>query len=181
MPAYRVRKDTSMRLVNRLALALVLAVAGCSNAPTHDSSNASRYSEPSVERPLLDPNVGSANAVAFRALSLVGTPYVYGGESPQAGFDCSGFVRFIYRDALGVLLARTAQAQSELGGLLRRRENLRLGDLVFFYDGNAIFHVGLYVGEGRFVHAPRTGKNVQLSSLSSGYWAEHFAHARRLL
>ena len=172
----------SRLLINRLALALVLALAGCSHTPTRSSSSSpSRWPDPGVERPLRDPGVNSANAVAFRALSLVGTPYVYGGESPQTGFDCSGFVRFIYRDALGKQLARTAQAQSQVGALLRRRENLRLGDLVFFSDGNTIFHVGLYVGEGRFVHAPRTGKNVQLSSLSSGYWVEHFAHARRVL
>ena len=176
---------TCTLLVNKLAivvaLAIALALAGCSSAPTHSGTSTSRWSEPAVERPLRDPAEGSANAVAFRALSLVGTPYLYGGESPQTGFDCSGFVRFIYRDALGVLLARTAQAQSDVGELRRRRENLRLGDLVFFSDGNAIFHVGLYVGEGRFVHAPRTGKNVQLSSLSSGYWAERFALARRVL
>ena len=159
-------------------IALAIVLAACSGAPTHRSSINS-WSEP--EQPLREPAQGSANAVAFRALSLVGTPYVYGGESPQTGFDCSGFVRFIYRDALGVLLARTAQAQSAFGSKLRRSKNLRLGDLVFFSDGNSIFHVGLYVGEGRFVHAPRTGKNVQLSSLSSGYWAEHFALARRVL
>jgi len=163
-----------------VALTVVLALAGCSSAPVRNS-NFSRWTEPTAERPLREPAQGSANAVAFRALSLVGTPYVYGGESPQTGFDCSGFVRFIYRDALGVILARTAQAQSVFGGILRRPQNLRLGDLVFFSEGNSIFHVGLYVGEGRFVHAPRTGKNVQLSSLSSGYWAERFALARRVL
>ena len=146
-----------------------------------------------AERPQREPAQGSANAVAFRALSLVGTPYLYGGESPQTGFDCSGFVRFIYRDALGLVLARTAQAQSGFGRILHRRENLSLGDLVFFSEGvffrkgvffsegETIFHVGLYVGEGRFVHAPRTGKTVQLSSLSTGYWAERFALARRVL
>lgn len=163
-----------------LVIAIAIILAGCSSAPTQRSpGNNKPWSEP--ERPLREPGEVSANAVAFRALSLVGTPYVYGGESPQSGFDCSGFVRFIYRDALGVVLARTAQAQSAFGGILRRPKNLRLGDLVFFSEGKTIFHVGLYVGEGRFVHAPRTGKNVQLSSLSSGYWAEHFALARRVL
>lgn len=164
-----------------LAIATALALTACSNAPARNSSSNGRWSQSALERPLPEPAQGSANAVAFRALSLVGTPYLYGGESPQTGFDCSGFVRFIYRDALGVVLARTAQAQSGFGGMLRRRDNLRLGDLVFFSEGSSIFHVGLYVGEGRFVHAPRTGKNVQLSSLSSGYWAERFVLARRVL
>lgn len=171
---------TRLLLVPAIVLAAVLALAGCANTPTRNS-NLNRWPVPAAERPLHEPAQGSANAVAFRALSLVGTPYLYGGESPQTGFDCSGFVRFIYRDALGLMLARTAQAQSEFGGTLHRRENLALGDLVFFSEGNAIFHVGLYVGEGRFVHAPRTGKTVQLSSLSTGYWAERFARARRVL
>ena len=164
-----------------IVLATVLALAGCANNTPIQHSNPHRWPPPAAERPLREPAQGSANAVAFRALSLVGTPYLYGGESPQTGFDCSGFVRFIYRDALGLVLARTAQAQSEFGGARHRRENLALGDLVFFREGSAIFHVGLYVGEGRFVHAPRTGKTVQLSSLSTGYWAERFALARRVL
>jgi cell wall-associated NlpC family hydrolase len=133
------------------------------------------------EAPAADPKPALANAVAFRALSLVGTPYVYGGESPQTGFDCSGFVRYLYRDALGITLARTAQAQSEFGKSRYRFANLRLGDLVFFKEAGQVFHVGLYVGEGRFVHAPRTGKSVALSTLASGYWAARFALARRVL
>ncbi len=171
---------TRLLLAPAITLATVLALAGCTNTPTR-TSNPSRWPVQAAERPLREPAQGSANAVAFRALSLVGTPYLYGGESPQTGFDCSGFVRFIYRDALGVVLPRTAQAQSTFGGILHRRENLALGDLVFFSEGQTIFHVGLYVGEGRFVHAPRTGKTVQLSSLSAGYWADRFALARRVL
>lgn len=170
-----------MKVGIALTLGLVFAYAGCSSTgPRQHSAYVYRPTQ-QYERPQREPAQASANAVAFRALSLVGTPYLYGGESPQTGFDCSGFVRFIYRDALGVVLARTAQAQSSVGLVLRQYKNLRLGDLVFFSEGSAIFHVGLYVGEGRFVHAPRTGKNVQLSTLSSGYWAEHFAMARRVL
>ncbi len=159
-----------------MLIALVLIMSGCASRPEQ---------RPRIPRTddvgLQDPGPVSANSVAFRALSLVGTPYVYGGESPQTGFDCSGFVRFIYRDALGVSLARTAQAQSAFGRIVHQRGHLRLGDLVFFTENSAITHVGLYVGEGRFVHAPRTGKNVQLSSLDTDYWAARFAWARRVL
>ena len=170
-----------MKLAISLTLAIVLACAGCSSTQPRRYYADPRAPAPLFEQPQPEPAHPLANTVAFRALSLVGTPYIYGGEFPQTGFDCSGFTRFIYRDALGVILARTAHAQSTYGRLLRQHKNLRLGDLVFFTDGAAIFHVGLYVGEGRFVHAPRTGKTVQLSSLSSGYWAEHFALARRML
>jgi cell wall-associated NlpC family hydrolase len=164
-----------------LWLALILLLSACS--ATQTVSRGSPRPHNSVL--LREPAAASANAVAFRALSLVGTPYVYGGESPQVGFDCSGFVRYIYRDALGLVLARTAQAQSEFGGAVYQQERLRLGDLVFFAEGGEfganVSHVGLYVGEGRFVHAPRTGKNVQLSSLSNSYWRERFFIGRRVL
>jgi cell wall-associated NlpC family hydrolase len=155
-------------------LALVcLTLFGCANV-------APRPNTPTG--PVREPVQAHAVTVAFRALSLVGTPYVYGGESPATGFDCSGFVRFIYRDAIGVTLARTAAAQAQTGARIAQVEQLRLGDLVFFADDGKVFHVGLYVGEGRFVHAPRTGKNVQLSELNvSGYWRQRFAGGRRVL
>ena len=127
------------------------------------------------------PNENSANAIAFRAFSLVGRPYVYGAERPEIGFDCSGFVRYLYRDTLGLELPRTAAAQSASGARVATLAQLRVGDLVFFEQDQRIFHVGLYVGEGRFVHAPRTGKNVALSTLQSGYWQQRFAHGQRLL
>jgi cell wall-associated NlpC family hydrolase len=171
-----------MRRLNKSCLiAFVLTLSAC--ATTSSPHRQIRPPALAVEQDagLKDPSTVSANAVAFRALSLVGTPYVYGGESPQTGFDCSGFVRFIYRDALGLSLARTAQAQSGFGHIVHQRTHLRLGDLVFFGVGANVFHVGLYVGDGRFVHAPRTGKNVQLSSLSSDFWATQFAWARRVL
>lgn len=132
-------------------------------------------------RQLPEPKSNLATSVAFRALSLVGTPYVYGGQSPNQGFDCSGFVRFVFLDAIGRQIPRTTSEQSQIGPLVGAAARLRLGDLVFFQERGKIFHVGLYVGEGRFVHAPRTGKRVELSSLSSGYWQSRFALARRLL
>jgi cell wall-associated NlpC family hydrolase len=126
-------------------------------------------------------NENAANAIAFRAFSLVGRPYVYGAENPEVGFDCSGFVRFVVRDTAAIDLPRTAAAQSERGRLIASTSSLRVGDLVFFRESGRIFHVGLFVGEGRFVHAPRTGKNVELSSLIQGYWGTRFAHGRRIL
>ena len=133
------------------------------------------------ESGLPEPRANLANSVAFRALSLVGMPYVYGGQSPTQGFDCSGFVRYVYLDAVGRQLPRTTAEQAQIGPLVGSSARLRLGDLVFFQERGKVFHVGLYVGEGRFVHAPRTGKRVELSSLSSGYWHSRFALARRLL
>jgi cell wall-associated NlpC family hydrolase len=172
------RVRTSVIIKAAFCLVLVVLLGACAGPQTRTR----KPTRPPIAVQLREPTAASANAVAFRALSLVGTPYVYGGESPQIGFDCSGFVRYIYRDALGLVLARTAQTQSDFGAAVYPAERLRLGDLVFFSEnGTNVFHVGLYVGEGRFVHAPRTGKSVELSSLSNSYWRERFFVGRRVL
>lgn len=168
MPIFEPDMANWIGRILRLHLAttlLVLILAGCATTVP----------------PLPEPRPTLANSVAFRALSLVGTPYVYGGQSPTQGFDCSGFVRFVYLDAIGRQIPRTTGEQAKVGPLVAAVHRLRLGDLVFFQEHGKIFHVGLYVGEGRFVHAPRTGKRVELSSLISGYWQSRFALARRLL
>jgi cell wall-associated NlpC family hydrolase len=114
-----------------------------------------------------------ARAVRF-ARHLTGIPYRWGGSSPRTGFDCSGFVRFVYGH-FGISLPHSSYAQIGLGHRVPRRA-LRPGDLVFF-DGAG--HVGIYVGKGAFIHAPHTGTRVQISSLSGSY-ARGFDGARRL-
>lgn len=171
-----------MRFVRLTCVAFALLLTACGSAPTvRVAARPAERAIPAFEPYVAEPQVMAATSLAFRALSLVGTPYHYGGEAPSQGFDCSGFVRYLYRDALGLQLLRTAQAQSAQGRKLRQLTRLRLGDLVFFGDQQTVFHVGLYVGEGRFVHAPRTGKTVQLSSLAQGYWHGKYSHARRVL
>jgi len=112
-------------------------------------------------------------AVQF-ARHLLGVPYVYGGSSPSSGFDCSGFVRFVYAH-FGVDLPHSSYADFDLGRRVARR-SLRPGDLVFF-DG--LGHVGMYVGDGRFIHAPHTGTRVEIDSLT-GWYAGRFDGARRV-
>lgn len=109
------------------------------------------------------------------ARHFLGVPYVYGGASPRSGFDCSGFTRFVYAH-FGIALPHYSGAQFELGRRVSRG-GLRPGDLVFF-DG--LGHVGLYVGNGRFIHAPHTGTRVEIDQLS-GWYAGRFDGARRLL
>lgn len=127
------------------------------------------------------PAVGAANNVLFRALGLVGTPYRYGGNSPEAGFDCSGLVGFVYRDAAGLSLPRTSRDISEVDAPRVPKSELASGDLVFFGNKRGINHVGIYVGENRFVHAPNSGGTVRLDLLDGAYWKEHFAFAKRVL
>lgn len=121
-----------------------------------------------------------AEELALRALSHVGVSYRRGGESPQTGFDCSGLVRHVVYETLGLVLPRTSRDISRLGETVRREE-LRPGDLVFFNTLRRGFsHVGIYLGEHRFVHAPASGGEVRIEDMRQSYWAKRFNGARRL-
>lgn len=117
--------------------------------------------------------------VLKRALALLGTPYRWGGSSTD-GFDCSGLVGYVFRTALGIELPRVSREMVHSGEQVERAA-LAAGDLVFFSRrGKRVDHVGIYVGEGRFVHAPRTGRDVTVSSLADGYWSRKYMQARRV-
>ena len=116
---------------------------------------------------------------ADAAQKLVGAPYRYGGATPS-GFDCSGLVQYSYRQA-GLLLPHNTEMQRRIAKPIRVAE-LRRGDLLFFDEGSRKnSHVGIYVGAGRFVHAPSSGKHVRTDKLSSPYWRKHLSEARRIV
>ena len=109
---------------------------------------------------------------------MVGKPYRYGGNSPS-GFDCSGLVQYSY-DRAGVSVPRTTRSQLKAGTPVAAH-SLREGDLVFFdQEGRKYSHVGIYIGDGRFVHAPSSGKKVRIDRLDKRYWEKHFVAARRM-
>jgi cell wall-associated NlpC family hydrolase len=119
-----------------------------------------------------------AGHAADNALAMLGKPYRHSGNTP-AGFDCSGLVQYSY-SKVGVNLPRATQAQRREGQSVSASE-LRRGDLVFFdQEGKKSSHVGIYVGQGRFVHAPSTGGRVRTDGLDATYWRTHFVEARRL-
>ena len=122
-----------------------------------------------------------ANAVLMRAISLVGTPYRYGGNTPEGGFDCSGLVNYVFLDMLDLRLPRTSRELAASQGPRIATDRLASGDLVFFGSDGQVSHVGIYVGEGRFVHAPNSGGTVRLDRLDGTWWREHYTGARRLL
>ena len=124
---------------------------------------------------------GVANAVLMRAISLVGTPYRYGGNTPDGGFDCSGLVNYVYRDMLDLRLPRSSRDLAATQGPRIDPERLAPADLVFFGGNGSVSHVGIYVGEGRFVHAPSTGGTVRLDHLDGPYWRDHYSGAKRVL
>jgi cell wall-associated NlpC family hydrolase len=152
-----------------LLLAPLLLMAGCGSRSLPRSS---------LEAPQI---TASANDILFRAISLVGTPYRYGGNTPQSGFDCSGLISYIFNDVAGARLPRSAEDIGRLKAPAVSRRELAAGDLVFFRDGGSISHIGIYVGEGRFVHAPSSGGTVRLDALDGDYWRDHYSGAKRLI
>jgi cell wall-associated NlpC family hydrolase len=119
-------------------------------------------------------------APLVHALYAVGTLYKYGGDSPETGFDCSGLVTHVFKKAWGVALPRRAREQKQVGRAVKLKE-LEAGDLVFYNTRNKPYsHVGIYLGDGRFVHAPRQGARVRIESVQNPYWRARFNGARRL-
>ncbi|MEY4082807.1 MAG: hypothetical protein RL483_176 [Pseudomonadota bacterium] len=116
----------------------------------------------------------------MHAFSLVGTPYRWGGNNPRGGFDCSGLVVYVMRRSLGTTLPRTVEQMGSVGYEIAWEDRLP-GDLVFFNTtGAELSHVGIYIGQNRFVHAPRAGGTVRLESLVSAYWGPRITAFRRL-
>lgn len=127
------------------------------------------------------PGEGRIKTMLKRALALLGTPYRWGGTSPEGGFDCSGLVGYVFRNTLGIELPRISRDMANVGELIRDPKALVEGDLVFFSRrGKHVDHVGIYIGNGQFVHAPRTGKDVEVANLITGYWSQKFFQARRV-
>ena len=167
-----------------LGLALALTLVGCgTSAPVqrggqpsavsvHDARNDSSADIPSRLSP------DQAKDVTLYALGLVGTPYRYGGNTPDSGFDCSGLIDHVYQTRVGLKAPRTV-AKLQYWGEPVQGDALRSGDLVLFAQRGAATHAGIYVGEGRFVHAPSTGGTVRLDDLNSRYWASQRTSFRR--
>jgi hypothetical protein len=169
-------------------LLLTLFVAACSSAPTRVSrapaaSNATAsnrtFATPSGFPNFVDHSVGREE-ISIQAMSLVGVPYRWGGNTPEAGFDCSGLVRYVVDRAASVNLPRTTADMSVRGESIEPDE-VAPGDLIFFNTtGRPHSHVGIYVGKLRFVNAPSTGGTVRLDYLTNPYWAKRFDGIRRV-
>jgi cell wall-associated NlpC family hydrolase len=122
-----------------------------------------------------------AQDVAIFALGMIGVDYRFGGNTPDSGLDCSGLVRYVFQQVTGVTLPRTSKELSRLGNKVATSD-LQPGDLVFFNTRRFEFsHVGIYLGDNRFIHAPNTGSEVEISQLTESYWQKHFNGARRLV
>jgi len=123
----------------------------------------------------------SIDNVIDRAHSLLGTPYKLGGTSVRQGFDCSSFLVYLFKTEANIHLPRTTTAMHRSTAATVKRDALKPGDAVFF-RGNGrgqVSHVGLYIGEGKFIHSPRTGKSVRIDSLANSYWSRNYTTAKR--
>ena len=120
-------------------------------------------------------------SVIDQALNLIGINYKYGGSAPDGGLDCSGLVKYVFEQSMNMALPHNALAMSRMGQKISRAD-LQPGDLVFFNTLRRSFsHVGIYIGGGKFVHAPHTGATVQVMDLDNAYWTKRFEGARRLV
>ncbi|WP_118179160.1 C40 family peptidase [Paraburkholderia phosphatilytica] len=131
-------------------------------------------------RSFLSGVAGKAGDVVVGALNMIGVRYRWGGNTPDSGLDCSGFVRYVFQDTLGLSLPRRAEEMSHVGEKVRLAD-LKPGDLVFFNTmRRAVSHVGIYIGDNKFVHSPSTGSTIRVDDLDDGYWEKRFTGARRI-
>jgi cell wall-associated NlpC family hydrolase len=142
---------------------------------------ASETGQPGLFGQVRDQVRDHATDLVMNAMNFLGVSYRRGGNSADTGFDCSGFTRHVFENSLGMLLPRRSQDQAQLPGLLSiRAEDMKPGDLVFFNTmRHAFSHVGIYLGEGKFIHAPRTGSQVRVEDMRQSYWVSRFNGARR--
>lgn len=155
---------------------LIIAASGCATGPRAPNGDTPPATAPAVVRS----TAIEASDAAIMAVSLVGTPYAAGGESPASGFDCSGLVAYVFARAAQARLPRNTFDLANAGAAVAPGE-LQAGDLVFYNTQRRPFsHVGIYLGQSRFVHAPSTGGTVRIEDMGGRYWSQRFDGARRL-
>ena len=160
-----------------------LCVCACLCAAGLVMSGASRATEPAEQTTALSrlQDLGNrASELAMRAVGMIGIRYKYGGTAPESGLDCSGLVRYLFKDVWNTDLPRTSEEISRVGEKVEVHE-LQPGDLVFYNTLRRTFsHVGIYLGDNKFIHAPSSGGQVRIESMDTGYWKKRFNGARRI-
>ena len=183
----------SLHPVARLAAALLVLVSltACA-APPRVADDQNPFTEMPAVATATAPSPAAAAAMAgsgqaadlvMQALNYLGVRYKRGGSDGDTGFDCSGFTRHVFESTVGLLLPRRADEQAQASGLQKvDRDELRPGDLVFFNTLRRTFsHVGIYIGDNKFIHAPRSGSEVRVEDMRFAYWTKRFTGARRAL
>ena len=148
-------------------------------APPAGTVQAHEYNEDETDN-LAAYNKEKADDLLMNAMGLLGVSYRWGGTKPSTGLDCSGFIQYVFRQAWNVNLPRTSSEMAKVG-IPVAKSDLQPGDLVFFSRyGRRVGHVGMYIGDGKFIHAPSTGKKIQIANLDKAYYVKHYVGARRV-
>ena len=172
-----------MKPIIRTALtaAIILPLASCGLFSGKHHPKTKTHTTAQTVQPVRISNIDrtqGSQELMLHSMGLVGTPYRWGGSSTATGFDCSGMIQFVYKNALGVSLPRSARDMAAASRKIPDNQ-LKAGDLVFFNTGGSsqYSHVGLYIGNGEFIHAPSSGKTIKTEKLSSPYYAKHYLGA----
>jgi cell wall-associated NlpC family hydrolase len=165
--------------MRKVVISLLVAVAGASFSVAGSAAETVRKSD---EQPsLFERYTNAVQDVILHGLKLVGVRYRFGGNDESSGLDCSGFVRLVFKDTIGTQLPRTAFEMSQMGEKIDTSQ-LKPGDLVFFNTMRRTFsHVGIYLGDNHFLHAPRTGAEVRVENMEDSYWVKRYNGARRII
>jgi cell wall-associated NlpC family hydrolase len=166
----------------KLTAPLLAALLTCLTLPALAAdNNATDAAAPVADAPPAQNGyLERAREVTIQALSLLGVHYKWGSDSPEHGFDCSGLVSHVFQQVAGIALPRNAQGMAKVGEKIDKSE-LQPGDLVFFNTRRRPYsHVGIYIGEERFVHAPRRGGEVEVTNMQGRYWQKRYNGARRV-
>lgn len=159
----------------RKTLSVILVALCAAATPAHADETVVQVPDSFISRA-----VSGVEGTIDRAFEFIGVRYKRGGSSPETGFDCSGFVKYLYNETLGLVLPHSAKAIAQQGEKVDKTE-LQPGDLVFFNTMRRAFsHVGIYLGNNQFIHAPRTGARVRIEDMTDRYWSRRFNGARRI-
>ncbi|AZN36501.1 C40 family peptidase [Iodobacter ciconiae] len=176
-----------IRLISTLFVGACAVSAYADELPTIEVEPAVEQAAPAATitprprkaKPEAKPDYAPAQDVLLQAMSLIGVKYKWGGATPEAGLDCSGFVRYVFQNSMNIALPHNALSMAQSGTSISKDE-LKPGDLVFFNTlGRTFSHVGIYMGDNRFIHSPRAGKSVEITNFNQNYWTSRFNGARR--
>ncbi len=177
-----IQKTPKFFAVLLLSAALSFAAQADETLSKADKTDKSAPEESSFLMRYANSAANNAQDLILKGLELVGIRYRFGGTNPLSGLDCSAFVQYVFKDSLGKLLPRTAAEQSKVGEVIADASELKPGDLVFFNTMRRAFsHVGIYLGDNKFVHAPRTGAEVRVEDMGASYWTSRYNGARRIV
>lgn len=180
-PAVRLRQPVALLVLAFAVLSSPAMAAPATTEPAADKAAAPMLRAEKTLREIGGKAKDTASEITSYALSLIGVDYKFGGNTPDQGLDCSGLIRYVFQQATGISLPRTAREQARVGQSVAM-DKLQPGDLVFFNTRRFQFsHVGLYVGDNRFIHAPSRGGSVEVVNLDQRYWQKAFNGARRVV